>query len=221
MGDARVFAVGTGAFLASGAAEGIGGFLQFGVGGDQGEGVDGAVFEMAFHLEAVGQQRLHHVGQEVEVELGFAVGADGLGFGTGLGEEVPVVLAEPFGRVDDEVVVIPIEVPGVSDEDLQCEAGCGDLVGGETGVRMGVGLAGGEDSDVELGGRRGRQGFFQAGGVGGGCLVDFIDDDDGQRGGLCFQLEAELLVHRVEDGDAIAAGSLEVAARGPLDVEGP
>ena len=32
IGDARVFAVGAGALMASGAAEGIGGLLQFGVG---------------------------------------------------------------------------------------------------------------------------------------------------------------------------------------------
>ncbi len=61
IGDAWILAVGAGAFLASGAVEWVG-FRHMGIGGDQGEGLDGAVFDVALHLEAVCQQRLDHVG---------------------------------------------------------------------------------------------------------------------------------------------------------------
>ena len=44
------------------------GLLHFGVGGDEGERVDGAVFDVALHLEAIRQQGLNHVGKHVEVD---------------------------------------------------------------------------------------------------------------------------------------------------------
>ena len=118
---------------------------------------------MALHLEALRQQRLHHVWEEVEVELGFSVRADGLGFRCGLGEEIVVVLVEELGGVLDEFVVIRVEVPGVGDQELQGEAGCGDLVACDPRLEWCVRLAGSEDGDVELGWRRRRQDLVQAG----------------------------------------------------------
>jgi hypothetical protein len=54
--------------------------------------------------------------------------------------------------------------------------------------------------------------------VGGGLLVDAVDEDDGERCGFGLELEAEL-VDRFEDGDAIGAGFGRIPA--PLDVEVP
>ena len=61
IGDARVLAIGARAFLASGTVQRVG-LGHMGIGGDQREGLDGAVFHVVLHLEAVGQQGLHHVG---------------------------------------------------------------------------------------------------------------------------------------------------------------
>ena len=133
-GDARVFAVGAGAFLAFGAFGGVGGGLEFGVGSYERVGGDGAVFHVPLHLKALGDHGSKHVAEVFEVDEvagGELVDAN---VGSGLGEDVELGGVEPLGSVDDALFVVGIEVPAEGDEEHEGDGAGLDLAAGDAAV---------------------------------------------------------------------------------------
>jgi len=103
VGDARIFAVGAGAFVAAGAVVGVG-LFEVGVDGDEGIAVGRAVLHVDLEAEPLREEMLDHVLERILVELGRAFGAVSGGIMGDLGDQVVAVFVHHLGGSGDHLV---------------------------------------------------------------------------------------------------------------------